>query len=168
MAVLVEGHRGGAAAPDGKHAAGEADEDDEDADADDDADDDGEEAAPAAEAAPAEEAKPPKKTKSGHVVTYGARATKKPPKPVAKGKAAKGGKAAAKGKKVEAKVAPPKKVVRRSLKKGQQVFRVLFNEITKKGVTEALKHPTSLNQLKFESQQARRILDRLVGPVRSH
>jgi DNA topoisomerase-1 len=43
------------------------------------------------------------------------------------------------------------------------VYRVLFNEITKKGITEALKHPTTLDVHKFESQQARRILDRLVG-----
>ena len=43
------------------------------------------------------------------------------------------------------------------------VRRVLFNEITKRGVTEALEHPGDLNERKFESQQARRILDRLVG-----
>jgi DNA topoisomerase-1 len=43
------------------------------------------------------------------------------------------------------------------------IQRVLFNEITKRGVTEALEHPTSIDSNKFESQQARRILDRLVG-----
>src|SRR4051812_42936193 len=43
------------------------------------------------------------------------------------------------------------------------VKRILFNEITKRGITEALKHPGELNTHKFESQQARRILDRLVG-----
>jgi DNA topoisomerase-1 len=43
------------------------------------------------------------------------------------------------------------------------IFRVLFNEITKRGVTEALKQPTKLDTKKYESQQARRILDRLVG-----
>ena len=43
------------------------------------------------------------------------------------------------------------------------IKRILFNEITKRGITEALQHPGELNALKFESQQARRILDRLVG-----
>jgi DNA topoisomerase-1 len=43
------------------------------------------------------------------------------------------------------------------------VQRVLFNEITKKGVTEALAHPTKLDSAKYDAQQARRILDRLVG-----
>src|SRR5215813_957277 len=45
----------------------------------------------------------------------------------------------------------------------KNIYRVLFNEITKKGVTEALKAPTKLDTKKYESQQARRILDRLVG-----
>ena len=43
------------------------------------------------------------------------------------------------------------------------IKRILFNEITKRGITEALQHPGDLDQNKFESQQARRILDRLVG-----
>jgi len=43
------------------------------------------------------------------------------------------------------------------------IFRVLFNEITKKAITEAMGRPTTLDLKKFESQQARRILDRLVG-----
>src|SRR5436190_2210885 len=43
------------------------------------------------------------------------------------------------------------------------IKRILFNEITKRGITEALKHPSDIDQNKFESQQARRILDRLVG-----
>jgi DNA topoisomerase-1 len=43
------------------------------------------------------------------------------------------------------------------------IKRILFNEITKRGITEALKHPSDLDKNKFESQQARRILDRLVG-----
>ena len=45
----------------------------------------------------------------------------------------------------------------------KRVYRVLFNEITKRGVSEAMKVPGDLDQAKFESQQARRILDRLVG-----
>ncbi|MEE9611929.1 MAG: type I DNA topoisomerase, partial [Desulfatiglandales bacterium] len=45
----------------------------------------------------------------------------------------------------------------------KKVFRVLFNELTDKAIKEALFSPQNLNQDKFESQQARRILDRLVG-----
>jgi DNA topoisomerase I len=43
------------------------------------------------------------------------------------------------------------------------IQRVLFNEITKKAVNEAIAQPMQLDVKKFESQQARRILDRLVG-----
>ncbi len=43
------------------------------------------------------------------------------------------------------------------------IERVLFNEITKKGVASGLAAPRELDRAKFESQQARRILDRLVG-----
>lgn len=45
----------------------------------------------------------------------------------------------------------------------KKVKRILFNEITKKAVAEAMKHPMEIDQRKCESQQARRILDRLVG-----
>src|SRR5262245_39415945 len=45
----------------------------------------------------------------------------------------------------------------------KNINRVLINEITKKGITEAIAHPTDLDAKKYESQQARRILDRLVG-----
>lgn len=44
-----------------------------------------------------------------------------------------------------------------------KVFRVEFNEITEKAVTEAIKHPRKINVNLFDAQQARRILDRLVG-----
>ena len=47
--------------------------------------------------------------------------------------------------------------------KGKNVYRVLFNEITQKAVLDALKHPGKLQQSKYEAQQTRRILDRLVG-----
>ena len=43
------------------------------------------------------------------------------------------------------------------------IQRVLFNEITKKAINEAIGNPLELDAHKFESQQARRILDRLVG-----
>ena len=43
------------------------------------------------------------------------------------------------------------------------VHRVLFNEITARSIREAMARPERLNRNKFEAQQARRILDRLVG-----
>ena len=43
------------------------------------------------------------------------------------------------------------------------VYRVLFYELTKKAIQEALAHPAVLNKGLFEAQQARRTLDRLVG-----
>ncbi|MBF0275542.1 MAG: type I DNA topoisomerase [Nitrospinae bacterium] len=47
--------------------------------------------------------------------------------------------------------------------KGKEVKRVLFNEITKKGITEAMKSPIEIDTSRVDAQQARRILDRLVG-----
>ncbi len=44
-----------------------------------------------------------------------------------------------------------------------KIYRVMFNEITKKGVMDALANPTELNTNRVNAQQARRILDRLVG-----
>ncbi len=44
-----------------------------------------------------------------------------------------------------------------------KIYRVLFNEITKKAVQEAIANPTELNSNRVNAQQARRILDRLVG-----
>ena len=41
--------------------------------------------------------------------------------------------------------------------------RVTFNEITKNAVKEAIKNPRTINEDLVNSQQARRILDRLVG-----
>ncbi|MFA5113164.1 MAG: type I DNA topoisomerase [Candidatus Margulisiibacteriota bacterium] len=44
-----------------------------------------------------------------------------------------------------------------------KVKRIEFNEITKEAVTEAVKHPRKINLPRVDAQQARRILDRLVG-----
>jgi len=43
------------------------------------------------------------------------------------------------------------------------VSRVVFNEITKKAVLEALDNPRELDANLYDAQQARRVLDRLVG-----
>lgn len=43
------------------------------------------------------------------------------------------------------------------------IRRVLFNEITKKGIEEGLKNARDLDQNLYLSQQARRVLDRLIG-----
>src|SRR5215204_579691 len=46
---------------------------------------------------------------------------------------------------------------------GKKIRRLMFNEITKKGVLSALEHPTDINKQMVDAQQARRVLDRLVG-----
>ena len=45
----------------------------------------------------------------------------------------------------------------------KKIQRLMFNEITKKGVLAALEHPTKINKQMVDAQQARRVLDRLVG-----
>ena len=42
-------------------------------------------------------------------------------------------------------------------------FRVMFNEITKRAVNEAFEHPRKIDENLVDAQQARRVLDRLVG-----
>src|ERR1041384_3508965 len=42
-------------------------------------------------------------------------------------------------------------------------YRVMFNEITKRAVNEAFDHPKQIDENLVNSQQARRVLDRLVG-----
>jgi len=59
--------------------------------------------------------------------------------------------------------------IRRSSKKkskkgsGPEIHRARFNEITSRAVRSAIENPTELDRNLFEAQQARRILDRLVG-----
>ena len=48
-------------------------------------------------------------------------------------------------------------------KKGRRFHRVLFHELTKNAIIEAMQKAQDLNREKYEAQQARRILDRLVG-----
>jgi DNA topoisomerase-1 len=45
----------------------------------------------------------------------------------------------------------------------KKIRRLMFNEITKKGVLSALENPTTINKQMVDAQQARRVLDRLVG-----
>ena len=47
--------------------------------------------------------------------------------------------------------------------KAKDIKRIQFNEITKRAVLEALKHPRDVDRDLVHAQQARRILDRLVG-----
>lgn len=46
---------------------------------------------------------------------------------------------------------------------GNKVYRVAFHEITERAVREAMQNPGTVDIPKVEAQQARRILDRLVG-----
>lgn len=43
------------------------------------------------------------------------------------------------------------------------IHRILVHEITKRGLQEAISHPQDLDKNLYEAQQARRVLDRLVG-----
>jgi DNA topoisomerase-1 len=46
---------------------------------------------------------------------------------------------------------------------GDTIHRVLFHEITRDAITDAMDNPGEIDERKVEAQQARRILDRLVG-----
>ncbi|HYE79590.1 MAG TPA: type I DNA topoisomerase [bacterium] len=77
-----------------------------------------------------------------------------PKKPAAK----KGKKADDEGEKAKAKANPKAKKL-----SADDVRRIEFNEITKRAIEEALKHPRPINQDRVDAQQARRVLDRIVG-----
>jgi DNA topoisomerase-1 len=74
--------------------------------------------------------------------------------------------AAEKGKKGKKKA---KKPVKKVVAKGKPViarkliYRVMFNEITPKAIKAAFEHPGEINENLVDAQQARRVLDRLVG-----
>lgn len=53
--------------------------------------------------------------------------------------------------------------VREEISRKKDVYRVVFNAVTKNRVKEAIEHPSKLNQNMYDSQKTRRILDRLVG-----
>ena len=62
-----------------------------------------------------------------------------------------------------------KKAIKKAVVKGKPViarkniFRVMFNEITPKAIKAAFEHPGEINENLVDAQQARRVLDRLVG-----
>jgi DNA topoisomerase-1 len=58
-------------------------------------------------------------------------------------------------------VAPPK--TEPAATSASKIFRVMFNEITQQAIKAAFEHPTSVNENLVDAQQARRVLDRLVG-----
>ncbi len=47
--------------------------------------------------------------------------------------------------------------------KNGKIYRIIFNEITQRAVQEAIKNPGRIDMNKVDAQQARRVLDRLVG-----
>ena len=47
--------------------------------------------------------------------------------------------------------------------KNRNIRRVVFNEITKSGVTNAMKAPRDIDRPMVEAQEARRVMDRLIG-----
>ena len=53
--------------------------------------------------------------------------------------------------------------VLKDVTKGKPVRRVTYNEITKRAVLDAIAHPRDIDLARVDAQQARRILDRLVG-----
>ena len=52
---------------------------------------------------------------------------------------------------------------KKSKSQHEKIYRIVFNEITEKAVREAISNPHKIDMSKVEAQQARRILDRLVG-----
>ncbi|MCZ6776161.1 MAG: type I DNA topoisomerase [Ignavibacteria bacterium] len=47
--------------------------------------------------------------------------------------------------------------------KNDKIYRVLFQEITERGIAEAMQNPTKVDDRLVKSQQARRLMDRFVG-----
>jgi len=46
---------------------------------------------------------------------------------------------------------------------GKPVHRIVFNEITSRAINDSISHPGSIDAAKVDAQQARRVLDRIVG-----
>jgi DNA topoisomerase-1 len=67
------------------------------------------------------------------------------------------------GDKSEASAKPAKKQEAETRSAPPKIYRVMFNEITQKAIKAAFEHPTQVNVNLVNAQQARRVLDRLVG-----
>ena len=67
------------------------------------------------------------------------------------------------GAKEAAKAKPEKRVEAETRNGAPKIYRVMFNEITQKAIKAAFEHPTQVNENLVDAQQARRVLDRLVG-----
>ncbi|MBI5138123.1 MAG: type I DNA topoisomerase [Nitrospirae bacterium] len=53
--------------------------------------------------------------------------------------------------------------IAQEIKSDDKLFRVRFNEITKKAILDGIDHPTQIDVDMVNAQQARRVLDRIVG-----
>lgn len=53
--------------------------------------------------------------------------------------------------------------VLRDVTSDKEIYRITFNEITRSAVLKAIENPGNIDQNKVDAQQARRLLDRLVG-----
>jgi DNA topoisomerase I len=62
-----------------------------------------------------------------------------------------------------AKAKPEKKAETDGRSAPPKIYRVMFNEITQKAIKAAFESPTQVNENLVDAQQARRVLDRLVG-----
>src|SRR3989344_383515 len=54
-------------------------------------------------------------------------------------------------------------VITKPMGGASEIKRIVFHEITKKAINDALEHPSTLDMILVDAQQARRILDRIVG-----
>src|SRR5271170_5261373 len=77
--------------------------------------------------------------------------------------AAANGKVAVKGKGKFAKKEPPKEKIEFEPIDPKKIFRVTFNEITPKAIRAAFEKPRQVDTNLVDAQQARRVLDRIVG-----
>ncbi len=50
-----------------------------------------------------------------------------------------------------------------SVKEGTEIYRVLFNEITKNGILRGMNEPRGIDTALVSSQRARRVMDRIIG-----
>ena len=67
------------------------------------------------------------------------------------------------GEKSGASAKPEKKQEKAIKTAAPKIYRVMFNEITQKAIKAAFENPTQVNENLVDAQQARRVLDRLVG-----